>query len=189
MTYLSQEDKTLLAKTLKERKVLERKRLALLFVCLGNICRSPAAEAICYKTYKDKFAEAWLPIELKFDSAGTSGYHHGEKADPRTRASCDLAGYSVTSLSRKIYPDHDFKEFDLIFTMDDSNYRDVLKMSHPKELEGRLWPLVKFSKHAAFACVPDPYLMGEQGFRDVISICEKSCLGLLETMNELLSVK
>src|SRR5690606_27926290 len=93
----------------------------LLFVCLGNICRSPAAEAIMKKLVQNDGLEA----RVHCDSAGTSGYHSGEPADERMREHGLARGYDLTSRSRKVYPDKDFAEFDYILAMDRNNYNDL----------------------------------------------------------------
>lgn len=173
-------------KVLQERSSKKAGKLSVLFVCLGNICRSPAAEAICRKLFVDRQKESDpFNFDLEFDSAGTSGYHMGDPADERSMSSCLEAGYKITSQSRKIYPDHDFAYFDLIIAMDNTNYENIQGLATGLELDGRLWPLVRFSEISLkYDHVPDPYFGGEDGFAEVITICENACRGLLNEIHK-----
>ena len=97
----------------------------ILFICLGNICRSPSAEAIMKHYVKERGQEDQFYI----DSAGISGYHSGDPADKRMQSHAIRRGYDLTSLSRKFYPDADFENFDMIIGMDDQNIRDLQRMA------------------------------------------------------------
>ena len=142
-----------------------------LFVCLGNICRSPAAEGI-FRTLVDK---AGLTNQFLIDSAGTSGrYHEGEDADARTRASAKERGYNLTSKARQLHRE-DLEQFDWIVTMDESNYLNTLKLTTDKALHAKVVRMVSFCKMHKVDGVPDPYYGGEDGFRLVLDILEDAC--------------
>ena len=135
-----------------------------LFVCLGNICRSPAAEAV-YKSYLETNGIS----DIEVDSAGTSAYHEGEPADQRMRDHARERGVEITSISRGFKRD-DFENFDLIVTMDDSNYNTlVLKATH-EDHKNKLTPFCHFLKTRTEKEVPDPYFGGADGFETVLDI-------------------
>jgi protein-tyrosine phosphatase len=149
--------------------------MKVLFVCLGNICRSPTAEGV----FKAMVAQDKLGDEIKCDSAGTSGHHEGAPADARSRSHALLRGYDLTSLSRPLTA-NDFFEFDLILTMDDANYEKV--MSFGKQLDVNLDKVKKFTSFCVvhdIQEVPDPYYNGHEGFEHVLDIIEDGCQNLL----------
>lgn len=141
----------------------------ILFVCLGNICRSPAAEAIMAKY----LAEKGLSGRVDIDSAGTSGYHSGRPTDERMAAALVARGYTPTSRSRPVDPTEDFDLFDLLVAMDDSNYDDLRNLA---EIYGK--PAAKvvkvcdYRQQGTATAVPDPYYGGPKGFDTVIDILE-----------------
>jgi len=145
---------------------------SVLFVCMGNICRSPTAEGV----FRKLVAEAGRGAEFQVDSAGTIGYHQGQRADPRMRAAAETRGYALESLARRIEHD-DFDRFDLIVTMDDDNYRDVDQMNPGSR--ARVVRMCDYSEKHEITEVPDPYYGGESGFHKVIDILEDSCGNLL----------
>lgn len=145
---------------------------SVLFVCMGNICRSPTAEGV----FRKLIEEAGRGAEFQVDSAGTIGYHQGQRADPRMRAAAETRGYALESLARRIEPD-DFDRFDLIVTMDDDNYRDVDQMNPGSR--ARVVRMCDYSEEHEVSEVPDPYYGGERGFHQVIDILEDSCGNLL----------
>lgn len=149
------------------------KTTRILFVCLGNICRSPAAEAIFIKIAKQK----QLPVTV--DSAGTSAWHAGEKADARMRRHAKERGYNITSLSRKVQPS-DFDDFDMIIAMDDNNYYDLKSMAQTTDHEEIIFHMGDFFDHKGFNYIPDPYYGGDEGFKLVIDLLEKGSKGLIE---------
>jgi protein-tyrosine phosphatase len=149
----------------------------ILFVCLGNICRSPAAEAIFQKIAEKK----QLPVEV--DSAGTSAWHAGEKADARMRQHAKERGYNITSLSRKVQPS-DFDDFDMIIAMDDNNYYDLKLMAQTLEHEKKIFRMGDFFIHKNIDYIPDPYYGGDAGFKLVIDLLEKGSKGLVEHLTE-----
>lgn len=146
-----------------------------LFVCLGNICRSPMAEAVL----KKKVEERGLENQFEIDSAGTSGYHAGEPADRRMREHGEKRGYQVTSISRP-FKKSDFKDFGLIVVMDEQNMMDVKSMADTEEDLQKLRMMTDYCTQYAYDKVPDPYYGGAQGFDLVIDLLEDACEGLLE---------
>jgi protein-tyrosine phosphatase len=149
----------------------------LLFVCLGNICRSPSAEGIMKKLVRD----AGLEDQIFIDSAGTSGWHQGELPDSRMRAHAKRRGYVLDSLSRPVRPS-DFEEFDIILAMDDNNYHALKNRAPDIESEQKIYMMTDFSKKLKHDHVPDPYYGGADGFDLVIDILEDACEGLLDAV-------
>ncbi len=152
--------------------------MRILFVCLGNICRSPTAEGVMARLVRD----AGLDGEVVIDSAGTSGWHVGEPPDPRAAAAARRRGTELTGAARQVRPE-DFHEFDLILAMDGSNLRDLHAMApHPQARE-KVRLLREFDPASADAGdldVPDPYYGGPRGFDDVLDLVEAACRGLLD---------
>lgn len=141
---------------------------SVLFVCMGNICRSPTAEGIFRKLVTATGRDA----DFEIDSAGTIGYHAGQPADSRMRSAAATRGYDLTSLARRIEPE-DFHRFDWIVTMDDDNFQDVNRIN-PKA-RARVVRMCDYCKVHEFSEVPDPYYGGEEGFHTVIDILEDAC--------------
>ena len=147
----------------------------LLFVCLGNICRSPAAEAIMQKLVKKK----GLTHEIAVDSAGTSGWHKGEKADRRMREHGQLRGLKLLSLSRPLTIS-DFDEFDQIFCMDHSNYKNVLNLAPGEKEREKVHLICNYTQNFPDQEIPDPYYGGKEGFEYVLDLLEDTCMGVLK---------
>ncbi len=152
----------------------------LLFVCLGNICRSPAAEGV----FLHLIARQGLEDRFVVDSAGTGGWHVGNPADRRMRAAAERRGIHLPSRARQIEL-ADFTSFDRILTMDDDNLRNVRSLA--RELGdrpglARIEPMTSHCRRLSAREVPDPYYGGEQGFEDVLDLLEDACGGLLETL-------
>ena len=147
----------------------------ILFVCMGNICRSPAAEAVM-----KRFAEEF-DVDLEVDSAGTHGYHVGERADARMLKAAETRGYELTSRARQV-TQKDLAEgnFDLVLAMDNANYQALVQLagkpsSHIRIFSDYLddnWP----------NDVPDPYYGGEDGFSEVLDMLEEGCPVILQTL-------
>lgn len=144
-----------------------------LFVCLGNICRSPAAEII----FRKLVADAGRSDDFEIDSAGTLGAHQGAPPDSRMSASLHKKGYTITGNARKIQTD-DLKKFDYIITMDESNLSQVQSMDSSGEWHSKIQPMVNFCKRHTDLGVPDPYYGGQAGFTHVIELLEDGCEGL-----------
>lgn len=152
----------------------------ILFVCLGNICRSPAAEGIMNKILIDKN----LTDEYQCDSAGTTGYHAGERADARMIAHAKKRNYDLTSRSRQFDPACDFAKFDYIITMDEHNYQNVYNSTQDKKYRSKIHSMVSFCSRHKVNKVPDPYYGGEKGFEQVLDILEDACHGLLKHIQD-----
>lgn len=151
----------------------------ILFVCLGNICRSSAAEEIM-RTY---IRREGLENEIKVDSAGISGYHQGEHTDERMRAHARRRGYHITHRSRPVCT-ADFYDFDLILGMDDGNIDALHDKAPTVESEQKIVRMTDFCRTKVVDHVPDPYYGGAQGFENVLDILEDACAGLLNSYME-----
>lgn len=155
------------------------KTYRVLFVCLGNICRSPAGEGIFKQLVKKEKLEDIISV----DSAGTSGWHKGELPDSRMRQHGARRGYTFDSLSRKFVAS-DFDNFDIILAMDDSNYYNILKLAPDLESEKKVYRMVEFLQQLEHDHIPDPYYMGAEGFEQVLDLLEDSCKGLFEKIKK-----
>ncbi len=150
--------------------------IKVLFVCMGNICRSPAAEII----FKSIVRQEHLDDRIQSDSAGTIGYHEGSPPDARMQKSLAKRGYDDPTLkARKINPD-DLKKFDLILTMDHDNFHEVKIMDKLKQFQKKIIPMCHFVKQFRETDVPDPYYGGQSGFEHVIDLLEDGCRNLVE---------
>lgn len=156
-------------------KVMEKKKeYKILFVCLGNICRSPSAEAVMKKLVKD----AGLEKSFFIDSAGIMGYHEGERADDRMRGHAARRGYVLDSISRPVRT-QDFYDFDLIIGMDDRNVDDLKQKAPDLESVAKIHQMTEYSRNKLYDHVPDPYYGGASGFELVLDLLEDACAGLL----------
>ena len=156
--------------------------MRLLFVCMGNICRSPTAEGVM----RSVLAEHALDDVIEVDSAGVGSWHVGERADPRSREAARRRGIELTSIARQITAD-DFDTFDLILAADELNVRDLRRVAggDPDRLD-KIRLLREFDPAAAAAGgdleVPDPYYGGPGGFEHVLDLVEAACRGLLDEL-------
>lgn len=163
----------------------ETKPFSLLFVCLGNICRSPAAEGV----FRDLVKNRGLDSKFYIDSAGTINYHEGNPADSRMRATASRRGVEITSISRPIRPS-DFRDFDLILAMDKSNRADILEALErwkqrenlPPDADKKVKLMCSYCKKHNETEVPDPYYGGQQGFEKVLDLLEDACESLLDSI-------
>ncbi len=146
-----------------------------LFVCLGNICRSPTGEGV----FKHIVQNRGLEAKYEVDSAGTNGYHDGEQADARMRSHAVERGYDLASISRQVKTS-DFNEFDYIIAMDDSNVRNLKEFEPTGTLHHKIRKMTDFGRKMDFDEVPDPYYGGPQGFELVIDLVEDCSEGLLD---------
>jgi len=151
----------------------------ILFVCLGNICRSPAAEGIFKQKIKDRDLEKLFVV----DSAGTGGWHVGNLADPRMRETALSRGIELTSRSRKI-EESDLYEFDHILVMDNDNLASVksLLKDHKNPVNSKIKLILSYSKNSQLEEVPDPYYGGQNGFDKVIDLLDDAMNGLIDSL-------
>ena len=151
-----------------------------LFVCLGNICRSPMAEGL----FIHKVKAAGLERQFEIDSAGTGGWHIGERADPRMREIAAKHGVELPSRARKV-KDSDFRHFDYILAMDESNLRDLQDLAEGvADSKAKLFKMRHFDTANQEADVPDPYFGGQGGFEEVYQMLDRSTAQLLVTIRE-----
>lgn len=151
--------------------------IKILFVCLGNICRSPLAEGI----FKKIIVENKLENKFSVDSAGTSDYHIGEDPDPRTFETARKYDISLESKGRQ-FNTEDFDKFDYIIVMDESNYEDVIALSRDDEDRNKVRFMRDFDPEMKEINVPDPYFGEKDGFREVYEILERSCKKFLKSL-------
>lgn len=151
---------------------------AVLFVCLGNICRSPTAEAV----FRHRANAIYSVSGLQVDSAGTGSWHQGKSPDPRAVKAAARRGYDLTAIRARTVEFDDFHHFDFILAMD----RENLKFLHarcPADFPGHLGLFLQFGEYATKE-VPDPYYGGEQGFDQVLDLIESASDGLLAHMQK-----
>lgn len=149
--------------------------MRILFVCLGNICRSPTAEVVFRSVASREAPE----LVLEVDSAGTAGYHVGALPDRRTRQAAARRGYDMSALRARVVEAEDFERFDLILAMDRENLR-ALERRAPAQARDRLRLFLEFAPEAGISEVPDPYYGGPNGFEDVLDLIEAASRGLVE---------
>ncbi len=147
----------------------------ILFVCMGNICRSSAGEGVLAKMV----AEAGLSEQIVIDSAGTLGMHAGNPADSRMRTAATKRGYHLTSRARQVTAS-DLEDFDLILAMDKDNHRNVLKLAKTNAQRERVRLFCSFCEKHLEREVPDPYYGQSQGFEYVLDLLEDGCTGVLK---------
>ena len=152
----------------------------ILFVCLGNICRSPAAEAVLRRLAE----RAGASDRVQVDSAGTYGGHAGDLPDPRMRTAAQRRGYALTHRARKI-EEEDFERFDWIVVMDDMNYETVHRLAPSRTAAEKIFRMAEFCRrHPERTYVPDPYYEGHEGFELVLDMLEDGCEGILEQVRQ-----
>ena len=150
------------------------RNLSVLFVCLGNICRSPAAEAI----FINLITEMNLKNKLFVDSAGTGSWHVGKRADSRMRHAAKKRGINISSQARRINK-NDFEKFNYILAMDNSNFQNILNLKNRENASdfAEILKIQDFSSKFNEKEVPDPYFGGDEGFDNVLDILEDSVGG------------
>ena len=146
-----------------------------LFVCLGNICRSPAAHGI----FEHIVRENGMEERFEVDSAGTYGGHRGELPDRRMRTAAMYRGFALTHRSRPV-SSLDFPEFDLIIAMDDQNYEDLMHLAPSVEATHKIKKMASYLTTHKISYIPDPYYMGTEGFTLVLDLLEEGCRNLYE---------
>jgi protein-tyrosine phosphatase len=154
------------------------KRFGVLFVCTGNICRSPTAEAV----FKKLAADAGMAEAVAADSAGTHGYHVGEPPDPRAQKAAAKRGYDLSALRARTIEDADFRRFDLILAMDQEHHA-ILSRIAGSSAEHKLKLMMSYARRFKDRDVPDPYYGGPQGFERVLDMLEDAAKGLLESLH------
>ena len=154
-------------------------KIKILFVCLGNICRSPSAEAV-FKYLVDEKGES---NKFFIDSAGTSAYHVGDRADARMRSHAKKRGIELTSISRQFILE-DFDRFDYIIAMDQENMYALKNLARDKSDLDKLHFMTDFSKKFNYDHVPDPYYGGDKGFELVLDLLEDAGEGFYQYINK-----
>ena len=150
----------------------------ILFVCLGNICRSPAAEAMMQMLVERN----GLADSVVLDSAGTYGGHSGERSDARMRRAALARGIDITHRARQVR-EEDFERFDMIIAMDDNNYEALFRLAPDREAQQRIYRFREFLRHNPnWSYIPDPYYEGHEGFELVLDLLEDGCSTLLEKL-------
>ncbi|HZV53796.1 MAG TPA: low molecular weight protein-tyrosine-phosphatase [Rhodocyclaceae bacterium] len=150
-----------------------------LFVCMGNICRSPTAEGVL----RVQAARAGLAGDLEIDSAGTHGYHVGAPPDVRAQKAAAKRGYNLSGLRARRVAKTDFLSYDLILAMDQDNL-SLLREACPEEERHRLGLFLDYARNFAEQEVPDPYYGGPEGFERVLDLIEDASIGLIETLRQ-----
>ncbi len=151
----------------------------ILFVCLGNICRSPTAQGVMENILKKTTGLNHIEI----DSAGILNVHQGELPDKRMRTHASKRGYNLTHLSRQVRVE-DFDDFDLILGMDDKNISNLIELAPTIEDEQKIRRMTDYAIETTMDHVPDPYYGGSKGFELVLDIIEDCCKGLVKTLDK-----
>lgn len=151
------------------------KKYKVLFVCLGNICRSPAAQGI----FEHIVRENGMEDRIEADSAGTYGGHRGELPDRRMRNAALYRGYALTHRSRPV-SSLDFLEYDIVVAMDDQNYEDLMHLAPSVEATHKIVRMASYLTSHKISYIPDPYYMGTEGFTLVLDLLEEGCMNLYQ---------
>jgi protein-tyrosine phosphatase len=157
--------------------VAKGESMRILFVCMGNICRSPTAEGV----FREYFRTHATDLDIEVDSAGTHDYHVGEPPDPRTLRAAAQRGLDLAALRARQVEAVDFERFDLILAMDRLNYVELLDRS-PAQFHARIHLLLEFAGGAGREDVPDPYYGGAKGFDEVLDLLEEAAAGVLRAV-------
>ena len=154
-----------------------KEKTSVLFVCMGNICRSPTAEGV----FRHHVNERGLADRIAIDSAGTHAYHVGEPPDRRAFAAAERRGISLAEISARRVSDSDYEKFDYIIAMDEDNLQRLTEQA-PEEHRSKLRLFMSFAA-VDVTEVPDPYYGGSAGFERVLDLIEEASRGLLETLD------
>jgi protein-tyrosine phosphatase len=150
----------------------------ILFVCMGNICRSPTAEGVMRRLLQD----AGLGDRVEVESAGTGGWHVGEPPDERATVAARRRGITLSGAAQQVSPD-DFRRFDLLIALDRANLRELLAIAPDEEAAEKVRLLREFDPGAGGDLdVPDPYYGGDRGFETVLDMVEAACRGLIDEL-------
>lgn len=150
--------------------------MKILMVCLGNICRSPMAEGV----FRHQAKLARLQVEV--DSAGTAGYHVGETPDKRAIRNMKSHGIDISTLHARQFKPADFDEFDRIYTMDNSNYSDILRLAKNQNQRSKVELILEISYPGEFRSVPDPYYGEIDGFELVYDLLNAACAEIISDL-------
>lgn len=150
-----------------------------LFVCMGNICRSPTAEAV----FRHYVESAGMAEQIMIDSAGTHDYHIGDKPDARAQRAAQQRGYDMSRLRGRQVRESDFREYDYVLAMDTANLA-ILERITPPDSPTRAQLFLGYARHHSEREVPDPYYGGEDGFERVLDMVEDAAQGLLQEIRE-----
>ena len=152
----------------------------ILFVCLGNICRSPAAEAML----KMLLERNGISEDIFVDSAGTYGGHSGERSDPRMRSAAAARGIEMTHRARQVR-EADFEKFDMVIAMDDNNYEALFRLAPDRAAQQKRFRFREFLRHNPdWSYIPDPYYEGHEGFELVLDLLEDGCATIVERLQQ-----
>lgn len=151
--------------------------MKILFVCLGNICRSPTVEAVARELARREAPH----LQLQFDSAGTAGYHIGDPPDRRSQRAAMARGYDLSALRARQLQREDFTRFDLLLAMDDENLSAMRRLA-PRDAVDRARLFLSFAPEATHRCVPDPYYGEASGFDTVLDLAEHGVRALLHSL-------
>ena len=152
--------------------------MKVLFVCLGNICRSPTADGVFRKLVSDHGLD-----HVEVDSAGTAAWHIGKSPDPRSEEFAHQRGYDLSPLRARQVSEQDFYDFDLLLAMDSENYQNLMDLC-PSGFESKVKKLLSYSTLALNQDVPDPYYGGDDGFNRVLDLIEDACTQLLTQVKQ-----
>jgi protein-tyrosine phosphatase len=155
------------------------KTIKVLFVCMGNICRSPTAQGVFEKMVR----EHDLSSRVQIDSAGTHAYHVGEPPDPRATAAALRRGVVLAGQRARRVSSADFEEFDFVLAMDDANFADLARLCD-EQFRSRLHRFMDFAPQLGTTDVPDPYYGGATGFERVLDLIEAASAGLLADIRQ-----
>ncbi len=161
-----------------------QEKVTVLFVCMGNICRSPTAEGV----FRHVVEKSALEGQIYTDSAGTHAYHVGEPPDRRAQATAQSRGIDISDLRARSVADEDFEKFDYIIAMDKDNLLGLLNQC-PESYKEKVHLFLGFAEHLTETEVPDPYYGGQQGFARVFDMVEAASNGLLDDITPRLSKK
>ena len=151
--------------------------MRILFVCMGNICRSPTAEGVFRRLARERAPD----LALEIDSAGTHGYHVGEPPDRRAISAASRRSIDLAELRARRVQTDDFERFDLILAMDEENLRELQQRATP-QYHSRIKLMMEYAPQTGRRAVPDPYYGGAQGFEDVLDLLEEAAEGLLQEL-------
>jgi protein-tyrosine phosphatase len=155
------------------------KTTRILFVCMGNICRSPTAEGVMRKLIEDAGLQEYIVV----DSAGTHDYHAGEPPDPRAQAAAQRRGYDLSALRARQIVEADFADFDLLLAMDTNNL-GLLQSMCPHKHRDKVRLVMNFARTVKSPVVPDPFYRGSNHFDQVLDYVEDACKGLLTNLSQ-----